>query len=100
MYAYSVPAYRRVLEHAELGEVADRVTELGQEGKRSEARRLIDSEYLDRLGVVIGDEIEPALERWRPLVDRIALGVPWYGMDAGAQLEQCRRLISALASIK
>jgi len=97
MYAYSVPAYRRVLEHAGLGEVLDRVARLSQEGKRTDARRLIDTEYLDRLGVVVGDDIETALERWRPLADRIALGVPWYGMDVEAQLLHCRRLIGALA---
>jgi probable F420-dependent oxidoreductase len=96
MYAYTVPGYRAVLDHAGLGDVADRVFALSQEGKRAEARRLIDEQVLDRLGVVVGDDVEAALERWAPLVDRIALGVPWYGMDAAAQLTHCRRLIARL----
>jgi probable F420-dependent oxidoreductase len=99
MYAYAVPAYRRVLDHAGLSEVADRVIALGQEGKRTEARNLIEAEALDHLGVAVGDEIEAAIERWRPYVDRLALGVPWYGMEAAAQLEHCRRLIGLLRGL-
>jgi probable F420-dependent oxidoreductase len=99
MYAYTVPGYRRVLDEAGKADVADRVLALGQEGKRAEARKLVETELVDLLGVVIGDEIEPALERWRPHVDRIALGVPWYGMDARAQLEHCRKLIRRLPSL-
>ena len=99
MYAYTVPGYRRVLDHAGKGDVADRVFALGREGKRAEARKLVADELVDLLGVVVGDAIEPALERWRPHADRIALGVPWYGMDASAQLEHCRWLISRLRSL-
>jgi hypothetical protein len=99
MYAYTVPAYRRVLDHSGLGEIADRVLKLGQEGKRAEARRLIDEQCLDRLGVVVGEDVEAALERWSPLADRIALGVAWYGLDAATQLEHCRRLIARLRAI-
>jgi probable F420-dependent oxidoreductase len=99
MYAYTVPGYRRVLDKAGKGEVADRVFALGQEGKRAEARKLVEDELVDLLGVVIGDDVEPALERWGPHADRIALGVPWYGMEAQAQLEHCRRLIGTLARL-
>jgi probable F420-dependent oxidoreductase len=99
MYAYTVPGYRRVLDEAGKGEVADRVFALGQEGKRAEARKLVEDELVDLLGVAIGEAIEPALERWLPLVDRIALGVPWYGMDAPAQLEHCRKLIRVLHAV-
>jgi hypothetical protein len=88
-----------VLDEAGKADVADRVLALGQEGKRAEARKLVEEELVELLGVVIGDEIEPALERWRPYADRIALGVPWYGMDAAAQLEHCRRLIGTLARL-
>jgi hypothetical protein len=85
-----------VLDHAGLGDVADRVLSLGEEGKRAEARKVIEAEVLDHVGVVIGDAFEPALARWAPLVDRVALGVPWYGMDAPAQLAYCRKLIEFL----
>jgi hypothetical protein len=83
-----------VLDHAGLGEVADRFFELVQEGKRSEARKLVETDVIDHIGVVVGDEFEAALERWGPLVDRITFGVPWYGMDAAAQLEHFRRLLA------
>ena len=99
MYAYTVPGYRRVLDEAGKGDVADRVFALAQEGKRAEARKLVEEELIDILGVVVGDEIEAALERWRPHADRIALGVPWYGMEAPAQLEHCRKLIARLRGL-
>jgi probable F420-dependent oxidoreductase len=99
MYAYTVPGYRRVVDEAGKADVADRVFTLSQEGRRAEARKLVEDELVDLLGVVIGDAIEPALERWGPHADRIALGVPWYGMDAAAQLEHCRWLIAHLRAV-
>src|SRR5919201_2749411 len=99
MYAYTVPGYRRVVDEAGKADVADRVFALAQEGKRAEARKLVEEELIDILGVVVGDEIEDALERWRPHADRIALGVPWYGMDAPAQLEHCWKLIAHLHAL-
>jgi probable F420-dependent oxidoreductase len=100
MIAYTVPGYRRVLDHAGLGELADRVMEAGGEGRRSEARDLIDHGYLDRLAVVVGDELEEAIERWRPLAEQITLSVPWYGPGDADQLAQTEHLIERIRNLR
>lgn len=95
MYAYSIPGYRRVLDHAGLGELADRV----MAASREEARTLIDRGYLDRLGVIIGDDLAAGIGRWRGLAERITLSVPWFGTNDGDQLDQTERLIERIGSI-
>lgn len=96
MLAYVVPAYRRVLDHAGLGEVADQVMAAAKEGRRAEARALIERDCLDRLGVIVGDDPEAGLERWRGLADRISLSVPWFGTGAPDQVDQFERLLRRL----
>ena len=101
MIAYTVPAYRRVLDHHDLGEVADRVMAASKEGRRSEAARLIEQSYLDLLGVIVAenaDALGEGIERWRPLADRLSLSVPWFGIDSAEQLRQAERLIELVAS--
>jgi alkanesulfonate monooxygenase SsuD/methylene tetrahydromethanopterin reductase-like flavin-dependent oxidoreductase (luciferase family) len=100
MLAYTVPAYRRVLDHAGLGEVADRVMAAARDGRREEARRLIDDGYLDRLGVVIGDELAEGVERWRGLAERITLSVPWFGTGDADQLRLADRLIRQIRDLR
>ncbi|HKA51334.1 MAG TPA: LLM class flavin-dependent oxidoreductase [Candidatus Dormibacteraeota bacterium] len=95
MYAYSIPGYRRVLDHAGLGELADRV----MAASREEARTLIERGYLDRLGVIIGDDLAAGIGRWRGLADRITLSVPWFGTNDGDQLHQTERLIQRIGSL-
>jgi len=95
MYAYSIPGYRRVLDHAGLGELADRV----MAASREEARTLIERGYLDRLGVIIGDDLAAGIGRWRGLADRITLSVPWFGTNDGDQLDQTERLIKRIGSL-
>lgn len=99
MVAYTVPAYRRVLDHAGLGEVADAVMAAGKEGRRQEARDLIDQNYLDRLGVIIGDDLAAGLERWRQLADRLSLSVPWFGTEPAEQVAQFERLVDLVARL-
>lgn len=99
MIAYTVPAYRRVLDHAGLADVADRVMAASAGGRRDEARELIDGGYLDRLGVIVGDDLMAGLERWRGLAERITLSVPWFGTDDAEQLTQAERLIRAVAEL-
>jgi probable F420-dependent oxidoreductase len=99
MIAYTVPGYRRVLDHAGLGELADRVMRAAAEGRRDEARELIDAGYLDRLGVVVGDDLAAGLERWRGLAERITLSVPWFGTDDAAQLAQAEHLVRGIARL-
>lgn len=95
MYAYSVPGYRRVLDHAGLGELADRV----MAASREHACELIDRGYLDRLGVIVGDDLEAGIERWHGLAERITLSVPWFGINHADQLAQTERLIERIANL-
>lgn len=99
MLAYTVPAYRRVLDQAGLGEVADRVMTAAREGRRAQARDLIERHLIDHLGVVVGDNLESlrrGLERWRPYADRLSLSVPWFGMDDEQQARAFESLIERL----
>jgi probable F420-dependent oxidoreductase len=99
MSAYTVPAYRRVLDHAGLGQVADAVMAATREGRRAEAREMIEREYLDLLGVIYEDDLEAGMARWAPLADRLSLSVPWYGMDPPEQEAAARRLIERIARL-
>lgn len=96
MYAYVVPGYRRVLDHAGLGELADRVMAAG----RDEARELIERGCLDRLGVIVGDDLEAGLERWRGLAERITLSVPWFGTRDADQLTQVEKLVARVRQLR
>ncbi len=102
MTAYSVPAYRRVLDHAKLGEVADEIFAATGRGDRARARSLVDAHVLDRLGVVVAsspDELRQALEPWLAASDRLSLSVPWYGLDHEAQVRSYGALLELLAAI-
>lgn len=96
MMAYTVPAYRRVLDHAELSAVADAIMVAIAEGRREEARELLDERIIDHLGVVLEDDLAAGIERWSPLADRLALSVPWFGMTEVDQLEAAHRLVDLL----
>ena len=102
MTAYTVPAYRRVLDHHGLGAAADEVMAASREGRRSEAWRLIDERYLDLLAVIVGDDVaavREGIERWRPHADRLSLSVPWFGIEADEQLRLAERLIELVAGL-
>jgi probable F420-dependent oxidoreductase len=99
MIAYTVPAYRGVLEHAGLGDVADQVMEASRDGRRSDARQLIESRCLDLLGVALVDELPQAVVRWAPHCDRLSLSVPWFGISEGEQLGAARRLLDRIADL-
>jgi probable F420-dependent oxidoreductase len=102
MIAYTIPGYRRVLDHAGLGELADRVMQASREGRRAEARDLIDHGYLDQLAVIVAtdqEELLAGLQRWRPHADQISLSVPWFGTSEAEQLAQAERLLEAIARL-
>ena len=99
MIAYTVPGYRRVLDHAGLGHLADRVMAAAGEGRRDEARELIDRGCLDRLGVIVGYDLQAGIERWRGLAERITLNVPWFGTDDAEQLAQTEELVRRLGQL-
>lgn len=103
MSAYTVPAYRRVLDHCGLGPVADRVLAALGQGRRSEARQLVDSEFLDLLAVVVGDDLaslKAGVRKWGPLADRLSLSVPWFGIPEVEQLSLAEHLIDLLPSLR
>ena len=97
MISYTVPSYRRVLDHAGLGEAADAVMLASKEGKRVEARTIIEERYLDLLGVTTLAELPAAMARWTPHCDRLSLSVPWFGMTDEEQLRAAHELIEAVA---
>jgi probable F420-dependent oxidoreductase len=102
MMAYTVPAYRRVLDESGLGEVADTIMVSAREGRRSQARELIDRHLLDHLGVIVDDDtgsLRRGLERWRPHADRISLSVPWFGMTDSDQGEAFERLLKGVTAL-
>jgi hypothetical protein len=70
------------------------------EGRRDEARELIDGEYLDRLGVIVGDDLAAGLERWRGLAEHVTLSVPWFGTGDADQLAQAERVIRGIAELR
>jgi probable F420-dependent oxidoreductase len=98
MIAYTVPAYRRVLDHAGLGGAADEVMAASREGRRLEARTIIEERYLDLLGVTTLQDLAVAVERWGPHCDRLSLSVPWFGMTDGEQLAFAHQLVDAVAA--
>jgi probable F420-dependent oxidoreductase len=100
MIAYTVPGYRRVLDHAGLGDLADRVMAALADRRRDEARELIDTGYLDRLAVIVGDDLAAGLARWHGLAERITLSVPWFGTSDEDQVAQTEHLIEAIAALR
>jgi alkanesulfonate monooxygenase SsuD/methylene tetrahydromethanopterin reductase-like flavin-dependent oxidoreductase (luciferase family) len=98
MIAYTVPAYRRVLDHAGLGAAADAVMAASKEGRRIEARTIIEERYLDLLGVTTLQDLSVAVERWGPHCDRLSLSVPWFGMTDREQLVFAHEVVEAVAA--
>ena len=102
MTAYTVPGYRRVLDHAGLGEVADQVFAATRSGDRDSARRLVDERVLHRLGAVqatTAGELREAIKPWAAAADRLSLSVPWFGIDHAAQVDAYRRLVEMAAAL-
>ena len=99
MGVYTVPSYRRVLDHAGLGEVADAALKMIAERRRPEAERLLDSEVLDQLGVGLIEELPAVVEQWSPHAERIALGVVWYGVAHDQQVADFRAVLRMLSRL-
>jgi len=99
MMAYTVPEYRRVLDHTDLGAEADKILAARGAGRRDEARDLVDELILDHLGVVFEDKLTAGIERWRPYADRLSLSVPWFGMTDREQLEAAHRLVDLVDAL-
>jgi probable F420-dependent oxidoreductase len=93
MMVYTVPGYRRVLDHHHLGGAVDQVLAATAGGRRAEAKDVIDREFLDVVGVIVGDDLETGLERWRGVADRITLSVPWFGIEEAEQVRLLEELV-------
>jgi len=99
MSVYTVPSYRRVLDHEGLSGVADQVITLCKAGHRTNAAIVIEERYLDLLGVGLLEDVPRLVARWAPLCDRLCLSVPWFGLDAGDQLSLAHDLLDAIESL-
>ena len=96
MTTYTVPGYRRVLDHSGLGAEADAILGAIAERRRTDAQRLIDDNVLDLLAVATLNDLAEGVTRWAAHADRLALSVPWYGIPDGEQVEIFRRLLKEL----
>lgn len=99
MVAYTVPGYRRVLDHEGLGDAADAVMAAAGEGRRAEAARIIEERYLDLVGVCLVSDLAAAVARWAAHCDRLSFNVPWFGISNQEQLAATHELIDAIASL-
>jgi probable F420-dependent oxidoreductase len=96
MTAYTVPAYRRVLDHSGLGAEADAIFAALAERRRTDAQALIDSQVLNQLAVAQLEDLRNAIECWAPRADRLTLCVPWYGIAEDEQVEIFRQVLRSL----
>ena len=96
MTTYTVPAYRRVLDESGLSEEADAILAALADRRRTEAARIIEERCLDQLGVAVIDDLGERLRLWSAHADGIGLTVPWYGLDAAAQIALFRDVLRAL----
>jgi hypothetical protein len=96
MTTYTVPGYRRVLDHSGLNAEADAILGAIAERRRSDAQRLIDENILDLLAVATLDDLAAGVTRWAAHADRLALSVPWYGIPDAEQVAIFRRLLTEL----
>jgi probable F420-dependent oxidoreductase len=96
MTTYTVPGYRRVLDHAGLVEEGSAILAALAERRRADAQRLIDEKVLDLLAVVTLEDLPAGIRRWAPHADRLALSVPWFGIPDAQQVEIFRGVLGAL----
>src|SRR5438477_12509208 len=96
MTTYTVPAYRRVLDESGLRDEADKILAAIADRRRTEAARIVDERCLDQLGVAVLDDLPDRMRLWSVHADAIGLTVPWYGLDAAAQVALFRDVLRAL----
>lgn len=96
MTTYTVPGYRRVLEHAGLAEEGTAILDALADRRRSDAQRLIDEKVLDLLAVTSLEDLAVGVRRWASHADRLALSVPWYGIPDDEQVALFREVLRAL----
>jgi probable F420-dependent oxidoreductase len=99
MTAYTVPGYRRVLDHSGLGAEADAILAALAERRRTDAQLLIDSQVLNHLAVVQLEDLNNGIKRWGPRADRLTLCVPWYGIAEDEQVKIFRQVLRSIEGI-
>ena len=99
MTTYTVPGYRRVLDHSGLEEEADAILAALADRRRSDAERLIEARVLDLLAVTELEGLAESVRRWAPHVDRLALSVPWYGVADAEQVLIFQQLLRTLKGL-
>ena len=99
MTTYTVPAYRRVLDESGFRDEADAILAALADRRRTEAARIIEERCLDQLGVAVIGDLAERIRLWSAHADVIGLTVPWYGIDAAAQIALFRDLLQALQRI-
>ena len=84
----TTPSYRAILELHDRRGLPRLLRRAFVEGDRARMAELIDDELLDAIAIAgRPDEALDRLAAWAGIADRVVLGVPWYGMDAGHQRE-------------
>ena len=99
MTTYTVPGYRRVLDHSGLNAEADAILGAIAERRRPDAQRLIDEKVLDLVAVVRLEDLAEGVSRWGAHADRLALSVTWYGIPEPEQVTIFRSLLTELERI-
>ncbi len=99
MTTYTVPGYRGVLDEAGLTSEADAILAAIADRRRADAQEIIDAHVLDLLAVVQLEDLAAGVRRWAPHADRLALSVPWYGVDIAEQTVIYRQLLEALSRL-
>jgi probable F420-dependent oxidoreductase len=84
----TTPSYKAILElHSRKPLPRDLRRAFVNRDKKAMAA-LIDDELLDAIAIAgRPDEAADRLRAWTGIADRVVLGVPWYGMEAGRQRE-------------
>jgi probable F420-dependent oxidoreductase len=82
----TTPSYKAILDlHGRSGLPRD-LRRAFVNRDRSHMAELIDDELLDAIAIAgRPDEVLDRLRAWDGTADRVILGVPWYGMEAGRQ---------------
>jgi probable F420-dependent oxidoreductase len=84
----TTPSYKAILELHDRRDLPRLLRRAFVEGDRARMAELIDDELLDSIAIAgRTDEAVDRLAAWAGIAERVVLGVPWYGIDPGRQLE-------------
>jgi probable F420-dependent oxidoreductase len=94
----TTPSYRPILELHGRKDLPRLLRRAFVEKDRAQLAELIDDELLDSIAIAgRPDEALDRLANWESVVERVILGVPWYGRDAGRQRESLEAALDLAA---